>query len=222
MNKLSKDGSVHVTDEVFNTASHLVGAIFSLVGWVLLIVKASVRGLPWQIVTFSIYGFTLFLLFLASTFHHGINGSKKVENTLKILDYSAIFPLIAGTYTPFCLVVLRDFLGWSIFGLIWGLAIIGITLKASIQHLPKWFTNTFYVAMGLVSVFFIIPLTQKLPLTALLLLGAGGFFYIIGSFIYYLEKPNPLPGKFGFHEIWHIFVLLGAASHFFIMYFFLF
>lgn len=215
--KLSKDGSVHVTDEKFNSVSHLAGAIFALLGLVILIVRAAMVGGPWHVVTLSIYGSFLFLLFLFSTLHHAINGSERVEHVMRVFDYSAIFPLIAGTYTPLCLVVLRNALGWSIFGVIWAVAIAGIALKASIKSMPKWMTNTMYVSMGWLSLAMIIPLFKLLPQGGLIMLALGGVFYTVGSVIYYKEWPNPIPGRFGFHEIWHIFVLAGAACHYFMM-----
>lgn len=218
MSARSKDGSVHVTDEVFNTASHTVGAVFALLGAVLLVVRAAMEGELWHLVSFSIYGLFLFLLFTASALHHGVKAGPRTEHVLRQLDYLAIFPLIAGTYTPICLVVLRGPLGWSIFGVIWALAVFGIALKASVSNLPKWFTSTLYLAMGLMSVVVIIPLLRVLPLPAILLLLLGGFFYVGGNVVFSLEKPNPLPGKFGFHEIWHLCVLAGALAHYLMMY----
>jgi hemolysin III len=218
MNQKSKDGSSRVTDESFNTASHMVGAVFALLGSVFLIVDAALAEKMWHLVSFSIYGLFLFLLFLASALHHGIQAGPKAQHVLRQLDYLAIFPLIAGTYTPICLVVLRGPVGWSVFGVIWALAVFGIALKASIAGLPKWFTSTLYLAMGLMSLVMIVPLFRTLPLGALLLLVLGGAFYVSGNVIFSLEKPNPVPGKFGFHEIWHLFVLAGALSHYLMMY----
>jgi len=221
MRTLSKDQSPHVTDEIFNTASHLTGAILAILGIVLLIVESAVAGKVWHIVSFSIYGFSLILLFTASTLHHGINASEQTEEFLRTMDYLAIFPLIAGTYTPFCLVVLRGTLGWSMFGVVWGIAALGIVLKASIRTLPKWVSNTFYLTLGLMSIVLVIPLFQALGFPAVGLLILGGVFYVGGNIIFSIEKPNPVPGKFGFHEIWHIFVLLGAFCHYALMYFYI-
>jgi len=221
MRKLSKDGSTHVTDEIFNTVTHLTGAIFAVLGTVLLIVESAASGKVWHVVSFGVYGSSLILLFIASTLHHGIDASRKTEEFLRTLDYLAIFPLIAGTYTPFCLIVLRGVLGWSIFGVVWGIAAVGIVLKASIHTLPKWISNTFYLSLGLMSVLLIVPLSAALGVSAVGLLLLGGVFYIGGNIIFTIEKPNPVPGKFGFHEIWHLFVLAGALSHYVMMYFFI-
>ena len=122
--KLSKDGSVHVTDEKFNTMSHMLGLMISLLGVAILIVSASIQKAPWKIVSFSLYGFSLLGMFLFSTLHHGINSSHKIEEIFRLFDYAAIFPLIAGTYTPLCLVTMRgdDFwrpYAWCIFGVVW-------------------------------------------------------------------------------------------------------
>lgn len=228
MNKernVSKDGSAHVTDEVFNTASHMIAAMFALLGLVILIVQSSIQGNPWKIVSFSIYGTTLLLVFLFSTFHHGILGSRRLENLLKLFDYIAIFPLIAGTYTPFCLVTLRSDSywkpwAWTIFGVIWFIGILGIVIKSVFPDIPKWVTNSIYVGMGWVGAVLIIPIFKILGLFPSLLIVLGGAFYTIGSVIFYIEKPNPVPGKFCFHEIWHIFVIAGGLSHYAVMFFY--
>jgi len=220
LRKKSKDGSVYVTDEKFNTASHIIGLILSLLGVVILIVQSSIKCKVWHIVSFSIYGITLILLFLASSLHHGIFARKKIENIFKQFDYIAIFPLIAGTFTPFCLILLRNPIGWSIFGVIWTTAIVGIIIKAIFPNLPKWLTHTLYIGMGWLGLFIAIPLIKIIGVIGVGLIALGGVLYTTGAIIYYLEKPNPLPEKFGFHEIWHIFVLLGSTSFYFVFYFF--
>lgn len=220
LRKVSKDGSPHVTDEVLNTISHMAGSIFALMGMVLLIVKSSIAGKPWHIVSFSIYGTALLFVFLASTLHHGIEGKEKVEKFFRLIDYLAIFPLIAGTYTPLCLIMLRNGIGWSVFGVLWFLVIVGLLMKSLFPRIPKWVTNTLYVCMGWVGAIIVIPLFSRIGPLAIGITALGGVFYTAGSIIFYSEKPNPVPGKFGFHEIWHIFVILGAVSHYFLMYFF--
>ncbi|MBN2546901.1 MAG: hemolysin III family protein [Spirochaetes bacterium] len=217
--KLSKDGSINVTDEIINTQTHMIGAIFSLFGLVVLIVKSSIASKPWHIVSFSIYGASLLLVFLASTLHHGVNSSPKIEFIFKLFDYFAIFPLIAGTYTPLCLILLKNWLGWSVFGVVWALAVIGIVIKAIYPDIPRWFSSTIYITMGWVGTVIAIPLFKYLKLSGIVLLVLGGIFYSAGFIIYNIEKPNPIKGKFGFHEIWHILVMLGALSHYLMMYF---
>jgi len=219
MNERSKDGSKHVTDEIINTVTHTAGAAFSLLGMVFLIVQSSISGNIWQIVGFSVYGASLFLLFLASAFHHGIDGSEKLNAFFRLFDYLSIFILIAGTYTPLCIVLSRDSWGWSTFGVVWLLAAAGITIKAVFPSIPKWFTNTLYICMGWIGVVLIFHVFPIIGISGMLLLLIGGLFYSVGAVIFYIEKPNPVPGKFGFHEIWHLFVLCGAIAHYLFMFF---
>ncbi len=218
-NSLSKDGSRHVTDEVINTVTHMAGAIFSLLGTVLLITLSAAAGKIWHIVAFSLYGFSLVLLFLASSFHHGISHSKKLDGFFRLFDYLAIFLLIAGTYTPLCLILSRDAWGWSTFGVIWALAAAGITIKSAFPNVPKWFTNTLYVCMGWVGIAMVVHIMPAIGMEGIMLILIGGILYSAGSVIFYIEKPNPIPGKFGFHEIWHIFVLAGAVIHYLFMFY---
>jgi hemolysin III len=214
--KLSKDNSLNVTDEVFNTASHLVGCIFALLGGTYLIVQSAVLGDVYKIIGFSIYAFTLVFMFLASTLMHGLTG--RVSKVFLVLDYVSVFLLIAGTLTPLLLIVLRNHVGWTIFGVVWFVSLVGISLRSTIHSLPKWVTNTFFVALGWVGAIVGIALYGVLPLFAIVLLALGGIVYTVGSFIFYFEKPNFLPGKFGFHEVWHIFVLIAAFLHWYMMY----
>ena len=214
----SKDGSKHITDEKINSITHLVGAILSVLAVAILIVQASLQKDVTKIVSFSLYGFSLFSLFLFSTLHHSINSSSRVEKVLKVLDYNAVFLLIAGTITPLSLIVLTGALGWTFFGVIWILAIIGISLKSINPHLPKWVTNTFYITMGWLGFFLAISLFDKISLNALYLLAFGGILYSVGFAIYTKEWPNLIKGKFGFHEIWHILVLVAAGLHWLMYY----
>lgn len=216
---LSKDCSKHVTDEKINTITHLAGAIFSIPGTVFLIVASSEVEDPWAIVSFAIYGLSLLLLFSASMAHHGINASKKIEKLLRTFDYIAIFPLIAGTFTPLCLLLERSAFAWSIFGVIWGLSALGITFKAVFPNLPKWVFGTLYICMGWMGVFLAGPVLELSGVQGFALLMAGALCYSVGFVIFNIEKPNPLKGKFGFHEIWHILVLLGAFFHYLMMFF---
>jgi hemolysin III len=216
-NQTSKDGSRHATDEQMNTCTHLAGAVFSLMGMVLLVVYAGIAGKPWHIVGFSIYGCSLISLFMASTLHHGVNASEKAEDTLRSLDYAAIFLLIAGTMTPVCLTVLRGPLGWSLFGVAWAVAAAGIILKILFPNIPKSITNTLYFTMGWLGIFTAWPVYRNFSWQGLSILALGGIIYSAGAVVFAIEKPNPLPGKFGFHEIWHLFVMTAAVTHFIFM-----
>lgn len=214
--KLSKDGSKHVTNEVFNTASHIIGFIFSLLGSVYLLVASSFLGDVYKIIGFSIYGFSVCFMFFSSVMMHGLPGN--ASKVFRVLDYVSVFLLIAGSLTPLCLIVLRDEWGWSILGVAWIIAIIGVSLRASILSLSKWITNTFYVGLGWVGLVVGLLSYSLLPFMAIVLLALGGIVFTIGSFIFYFEWPNPIKGKIGFHEIWHVFVLVGVFLHWMMLY----
>jgi hemolysin III len=217
---LSKDGSRHVTDEFYNTLTSSIGALLSVVGVVLLVLNSINAQKFWHVLSFLVYGFCLVLLFVSSALHHGLDKSEKVNRVLRDFDYYCIFSMIAGTFTPFCLILLRNAFGWSILGLVWFLAIMGIVLQLKCSRLPRWLSATLYIGIGWLGVLIALPVYQRIGNGAWMII-IGGFFYTLGAVMYYLERPNPFPGKFGFHEIWHLFVLAGAGSHFFVMYFYL-
>lgn len=219
--KLSRDGSNYTTDEKINTISHLSALIFSILGSTLLIIQSSIMGDAWKIVSFSLYSLGIISLFLSSVLMHGLTANEKTIKVFRTLDYCSIFLFISGTFAPLCLVVIDKAIGIGIISVIALVSIIGISLRASIQSLEKWITNTFYVSLGWIGVVVAFMTINKLPLTALALLAIGGILYTAGSFIFYHEKPNILPEKFGFHEIWHLFVIGGAVCHFFMMYFYI-
>ncbi|HNV11877.1 MAG TPA: hemolysin III family protein [Propionibacteriaceae bacterium] len=215
----SRDGSVHVTDERFNTLSHLVAACFALVGAGLLISQASVQGDPWKIVGFSVYGLSLVTLFVASTLHHGLDRGVRLNEALRTLDYDSVFFLIAGTMTPLVLVLFRSVYGWTVFASVVVIAVLGAVLRSVWPQLPKYITNTLYIALGWLTVL-LIGADVPLPVGALVLLAAGGLVYSVGFIVYVIEKPNPWPGTFGFHEIWHVLVVVAAVLHYLLMYFY--
>lgn len=216
---LSKDGSVHVTDERFNTISHIFGACFALVGSALLIAQAGEQGEPWKIVGFSVYGLSLITLFVASALHHGLDRGQQFDEVLRTLDYTSVFLLIAGTVTPLVLVLFRNTYGWTVFGAVWAIATLGIVLRSVWRDLPKWFTNTLYITLGWMTVL-LVGADVSLPFGALALMAAGGIVYSIGFVIFVTERPNPRPGVFGFHEVWHALVVVAAALHYLLMYFY--
>jgi hemolysin III len=216
--EVSKDGSSRVTDEKVNSASHLAAAIFSLMGSVLLIVLSSVEAKVWHIVSFSIFGTSLTLLFVASTLHHYVNATPRIEKVLRTIDYLAIYPLIAGSMTPMCLVVARGPFGWSLFGVSWTVAAMGMVLRALHPALPKWVSLTFYAALGCLGAVVAWPVYQATSWHGAGLVVLGGILYSSGSVIFIVERPNPLPGRFGFHEIWHLLVIAGAALIYAFMY----
>ncbi|MDA8438003.1 MAG: hemolysin III family protein [Propionibacterium sp.] len=213
----SRDGSVHVTDERFNTISHLVASCFALVGAGLLIAQAASQGDPWKIVGVSIYGLSVITLFVASTLHHGLDVGPRVNEALRTLDYDSVFFLIAGSLTPVVLVFYRGVYGWTVLGAVWVIAAVGITLRSVWRRTPKFATNTLYIALGWVAVV-LLGAGVSMPLGAIALLGAGGLVYSIGFLVYVIEKPNPVPGFFGFHEIWHVLVVVAALLHYLLIY----
>jgi hemolysin III len=213
----SKDGSVHVTDERFNTVSHMFAACFALVGAGLLISQGSAQGDPWKIVGLSIYGVSLLSLFIFSTMHHGLDGSPRLNEVLRTLDYDSVFFLIAGTVTPLVLVLVRNTYGWTVLGAVWAIAAVGIALRSALRQLPKHITNTLYIALGWLPVL-LVGGDISLPLGALALMAAGGLVYSAGFVVFVLERPNPLPGRFGFHELWHLLVVVAALLHYLLVY----
>ncbi len=200
-------------EERLNIISHAVGLILSIAALVLLVVYSSIYGSAWHIVSFSIYGASLIVLYSASTFYHYAQ-SPKLRHRLNIFDHSAIYVLIAGTYTPFTLVVLNGWVGWTIFGVSWGLALAGIILKLFFTGKYDKISTFAYVLMGWVVIFAIKPLVHNLPFEGLMWLLAGGIFYTIGAILYSIKNL-----KYN-HAIFHIFVLLGSFAHFVAVFFY--
>jgi len=209
------------SNEYFNSISHLIGTILSLAGLTILVVFAALDQGALHIISFSIYGITLLLSFLFSTLLHFFLLFNKYRRVLGILDHCAIYLLIAGTYTPICLIILGDWVGWLLFGLTWGLAIFHITIKSIFfKTMSETLSNLTYFSMGWLAIFFIKTLLEKLPMTAILLMLMGGLFFTIGAIIFQKGRPNPYPPYFGNHEIWHLCVLLGNLSFFAVMFYF--
>jgi hemolysin III len=218
--EFSRDGSPHATDEVFNASSHLAATMLSILGTVLLVTEASAQKEPWKIVSFSIYGASLIFLFVCSTLHHAIVGP--CERLFRIMDYLAIYPLIAGTFTPLCLVFYHDStVGWVFCMTVWFIAILGMLMTAThFEKIPKWLSMTMYITLGWFGACMTYWLIPVLGWSGFALFLCGGVVYTIGGYVYTTEQPNPIPGKFGFHELWHIAVIVAAASHWLLMYFF--
>ncbi|HEY9202528.1 MAG TPA: hemolysin III family protein [Gammaproteobacteria bacterium] len=193
--------------ERFNSISHLVGAVAALAGAVVLVVYASMQGDPWKIVSFSIYGTTLFMLYLFSVLYHSLNG--EVKKFFRRLDHLAIYLLIAGTYTPFTLVTLNGIWGWWIFGAVWGLALLGMLLEFVPQK-RRILPVIIYLVMGWICLVALEPLLQTLPMVGFWWLLAGGLFYTVGIVFYALDKRLKHA-----HGIWHLFVLAGSVCHYF-------
>lgn len=195
--------------------THLASALAALVGLLALWGLSPAQGNTRPAVV--IYGATLVLLFSASSAYHLIKTSPARELWLRRLDHTAIFLLIAGTYTPVCLTVLMGTWRWGMLITIWSLAALGILFKLFFIKAPRWISVVIYVLMGWLGTIGVVQLLQALPLAAVGWLLLGGLLYTGGAIIYGLKRPNPAPGVFGFHEIWHLFVSAASAAHFVFM-----
>ncbi len=212
--KTTKD-SEHYSpaEEKINILTHAVGFFLSVVALVMLVRHASLNGNAWHIISFSVFGLSLIVLFAASTVYHSAK-NPSFRKKMRIVDHAAIYVLIAGTYTPFTLVTLSGSVGWLVFGVTWGMAVIGITLKFFFTGRYDTVSTLVYVFMGWIIVFAIKPLIANLSAEGLYWLVAGGMAYTTGAILYSIQKI-----KFN-HAIFHIFVLAGAFCHFISVYFY--
>jgi hemolysin III len=193
--------------ERFNSITHLVGAPLAIAGLAVLVVLASLQGDPWKIVSFSVYGTTLLILYLFSTLYHSLRG--KAKAVFRKLDHAAIYLLIAGTYTPLTLVTLRGGWGWSLFGAVWGLAIFGIVLDSLPRKGRRILPIVVYLLMGWLVVIALRPLVRALPVGGIVWVVAGGLLYTSGIAFYIADKRIRHA-----HGVWHLFVLAGSATHY--------
>lgn len=208
----------NILREPANAITHMAGAFLSIAALTLMVVFAAIHAGAWHVVSFSIFGTTLILMYTASTLYHALHISEKGLKVLRQIDHIMIFLLIAGSYTPICLVPLRGPWGWSIFGTVWGIAGIGVFLKIFAMNVPRWISTLIYLVMGWLCVVAAYPLTMALEPAALFWLLLEGLSYSGGAIVYAIKKPDPLPGIFGFHEIWHLFVLFGSFCHFWVVF----
>jgi len=209
------------SNEYFNSISHLIGAILAIIGTTVLIVFSAHDEKWLHLTTFAVYGTTLFLSLLASSLLHFFLLHDKYIRTLGILDHNAIYLLIAGTYTPIALVVLDGTLGWSLFALIWGLAVFNITIKSIFfDKMGKKFSTVGFILMGWPAIFFAFPLYRALGGVALGVMVVAGLVYTLGARVFMTGRPDPLPPFFGSHEIWHVAVLIGHGMLFAYMFLF--
>jgi hemolysin III len=194
--------------ERFNGYSHLAGAMLAIGGAATLISYAALHGDVWKVVSFAIYGAALIMLFSLSTLYHSTKG--RTKDIFRKLDHSAIYIMIAGTYTPFTLVTLRGPWGWSLFGVVWGLAIIGLLQELTIARGQRWISLAIYIIMGWLAVVGVMPMIDALQWKGFLWVVAGGVVYTLGTVFYFFDD------KFKhWHGIWHLFVLGGALIHYF-------
>jgi hemolysin III len=197
----------------FSSLSHAAAALAAFVGLIFMLASEQAsQGI--YLGAYLTFGTSMVLLFGASALYHLPVTSEEVIKRLKRLDHMMIFVLIAGSYTPFCLIPLNGTLGWILFGVVWGIAALGILIKIFWLHAPRMLSTALYVGMGWICVFMIKPLSAALNEGALYWLITGGVFYTVGALVYAFKWPNPIADKFGFHDIWHLFVIAGAASHY--------
>jgi hemolysin III len=197
----------------FSGFSHLLGAFVGLAVLCFFVIKASLYGDTWQVISVAIFGACMILMFSTSAAYHLFQGSDEKILKLKRIDHMAIFAMIAGTYTPICLISLRDTFGWTLLVAIWGLALSGILLKIFWIGAPRWLSTLIYLGMGWASVFGLSTMQEVMPPASFDWLFYGGIAYTIGAIVYGTKWPNLWPKSFGFHELWHIFVMAGAFSH---------
>lgn len=192
--------------------THLAGAFLGLIGTLVLLALSWGSWLKFS--SFLIYGISLILMFSASASYHLVKADAAIIQRLRKFDHSAIYLLIAGSYTPICLLRFTGFWSWGLLSIIWGMALIGVFVKLFVIKAPRWITAGVYLIMGWLCILAVQEMIRTLPPASLTLLVVGGLFYSIGALIYILKKPNFIPNIFGFHEFWHIFVLCGAFTHF--------
>jgi hemolysin III len=194
--------------ERFNGYSHLAGAVLALGGATVLVAMAAAKADPWRIVSFSVYGASLFLLYLVSAIYHGLRAGR-AKDVLRKLDHCSIYLLIAGTYTPFTLVTLNGPWGWSLFGAIWGLAVLGIVQECWLARGARLASLAIYVLMGWLAVVALVPLFDALGWSGMAWVVGGGLVYTAGIVFYLYDERIA-----HFHGIWHLFVMGGSAAHF--------
>lgn len=206
------------SNEYVNAISHLIGAILSLSALALLVTLAALEHKWLHVVGFAVYGTTMLLSFIASALLHFFLLFGRYRRVFGVLDHCAIYLLIAGTYTPFCLAVLDPVPGWTLFAVVWSLAIFFIALKAIFfVRMPNWFSNLTYISMGWLVAFCFWPIYTRLGVEAVVLMTIGGLCYTLGALSFAGGRPNPFPPFFGNHEIWHLAVLAGSAIFFAVM-----
>lgn len=198
-------------EEIANAVTHGIGILLSLVALALLIVFSGLYGTAMHVVSFTIYGVTMLMLYISSTMLHSLPDGK-LKNIFEILDHASIYLFIAGTYTPILFIVVQGALGWTLFGIVWGLATIGIIFKVFFVKRFLFLSTIFYIGMGWLAVFALEPMIKNLPYAGIAFLIGGGLCYTIGTvfYVWRLFKYH--------HAVWHTFVLAGSVLHFFLIF----
>lgn len=199
----------------WSAITHGTGALLALFGTVLLLIQAvRLGGDPWKVVSFSVYGLSMVCLYTASTLYHCVKTSVRGRINLRKYDHTSIYFLIAGTYTPICLTALRGPWGWTLFGIIWALAVAGIFMSLFWINCPRPLTAGIYIAMGWLAIVAVWPLWNTVGAPGLFWLLLGGVLYTAGGLLYALKWPGRNNPRFGCHEIFHVFILLGSIAHY--------
>ena len=211
---------LHIKDPG-SAVTHFIGVLLALIGAVPLLMKASQRSDRVYLISMAIFMLSMVLLYAASTTYHSLDLSARANRTLRKIDHMMIFILIAGTYTPICLIVLQGTTGYWLLAVVWGIALGGIIIKACWITCPKWFSSILYIAMGCVCVLAFAKIVRALPTAAFVWLLAGGIIYTVGGIIYALKLKifNSRHKNFGSHEIFHLFVMAGSVCHYIVMYY---
>jgi hemolysin III len=199
----------------FSGLSHLFGALLGCVALVYLVRRSAAAGGLDSAIPFVIFGVSAIFMYSSSAVYHLLHVSDATRKTLRRIDHTMIFLLIAGSYTPYCMIALKDSHGTELLAAVWGIAVLGLIVKLFWMHAPRWLSTALYIFMGWIALSALFPLSRTLSAEGLFWLFAGGLFYTVGAIIYAVKRPDPLPPHFGFHEIWHLFVLAGTASHFY-------
>jgi hemolysin III len=192
--------------------THAIAAVFALIGSIILLITG--WGTLGKTISLAIYGASLVLMFTTSGLYHMVDARPQVVEILRKIDHSAIYLLIAGTYTPMCYNLFSGFWKWGMLAIIWSLALAGIGVKIFIIRAPRWLTAGIYLFMGWLCIAAIGEMLAVMPRGALFWLLAGGVIYTLGAIVYIARKPDFYPGVYGFHEVWHLFVILGALAHY--------
>jgi hemolysin III len=204
----------HFRDPV-SGLTHLVAALVAVVGWAGLLYLGRDDGAKQAALT--VYGSSLVLMFSASAAYHSIRSGRRLTRWLHRLDHAAIYLLVAGTYTPICLQLFTNGWRWGILATVWSIGLVGIGLKLFAPKVPRWLTASLSLLMGWLGMVALPEMCRTLPVAGLVWLVVGGLFFSVGAVVYLIKRPNPYPGVFGFHEIWHIFVILGCLSHYIVI-----
>ncbi len=204
-------------NEPLSSLTHFIATLLSIAGLAILVTLGAIKGTASHIVGFSIFGASMVLLYFFSTLYHFISKNHSSKSIFKIIDHSMIYILIAGTYTPLTLIILPPVWGWSMFGVIWGLAFTGILIKSMKIKMSAWISTIFYLIMGWIIVVAIVPLNESIPIEGFLWLFLGGIFYTLGTVFFGMDKIFPSEKWYSLHDIFHVFIMLGSFSHFWFM-----